>query len=166
MIGANTFKAIIKAHTGLTRLSLSGKKLSAMVISDICKSPNHLHLTHVAIGMTASLNKVKPEAFLDIFSACPALESVSLFLALDRTSWVLSARDRVAAARGDRGPSLLRSIAFEMEDGAGFDWRTGIALGPLSQLGAAFPALEARSRSRELRCLRVGLRRKPVCASA
>lgn len=140
MVRANTFKAVLKAHTAVTHLRLSGKKLSGAVIKDIAAGPGR-NLVSLSIGMTASLSKVGPDAFLDIFSACPALEQLSIYLPLSRNSFVAAAKERVAAARNG-APSLLRKLAVEMEDGAGFDWRTGLSLGPLSQLGSAFPALE------------------------
>lgn len=70
-------------------------------------------------------------ALLELFSTCPRLESVELpSESISSTSFVSVLRERVAAARSG-GCSLVRKLSLE-----------GISLGPLAQLGSAFPELE------------------------
>lgn len=84
-------------------------------------------------------SQVKAENFLDIFSSCPKLESLSLYCPITSGAFIAAARERIAVGRNG-GASLIRKLAIEARGGYGGE--SGLSLGPLSQLGTAFPELE------------------------
>lgn len=97
--------------------------------------------SHSQYAFARSLPQVKPESFLDIFSSCPKLESLSLYVPISSSAFLASIRDRVASSRKG-GPSLLRSLSISADGGYG-DWESGVCAGPLGQLGTVFPELES-----------------------
>jgi hypothetical protein len=91
------------------------------------------------VGNTAT--GLKKEVFLDVFAKAPLLESLRLYASIDSAAFLLSARDRIAAAR-DGGTSLLRRLSIGADGSAIIDWESGMSAGAVGALGAAFPELE------------------------
>lgn len=99
-------------------------------------------LSETGIGNAPLHPQAKPESFLEIFSSCSKLESLSLAIHISDPQWFSAARDRAKLARGG-GASLVRKFTVGADPSAVFiDWDSGVAIPALSGLGNAFPELE------------------------
>lgn len=151
--GTSAFKAIFKAFTGVTRLTLSGRKITPPALTDLSRAlgPTLLHLNLSRLATAGG-----PDALLALLSACPRLESLSLpggESCADSPGFLRALGHRVGAARaagaagGAAGPaggsSLLRALIVGDPNGQPDVTCDGwLSAAALPSLGGAFPELE------------------------
>ena len=128
---AKSFKAVLKALTSATDVSLSGKKLSKDAVSFLVKP-------RAAPLRSLKLSKVTDgeAAVLDILGASPQLESLAIDFAVTE-QWLGAAGARAAAARGGGVPLLSKLTVGEWLGG----WQSGMYASAFGRLGIAFPEL-------------------------